>query len=782
METKRSSKALSILITSIFYIANILLSSEVVFAKESYAINVSTETTRYLSGNIIAQEVSKELATVDPFEILSKNSDNGTEMVDVSSKIIINFSDAVDKSSLTSTNFIIKSNEDTPITVSTTITADSSNAAKVIITPRSKLGFNKTYTVIASKDVKSKSQISLGQDISWTFKTIRSVTSLSVEPANIIVSKDKPQDAKVYAVYADNPGVKEDVTAYASAKPLSESIAKINQSTITGVAVGTTSITYSLGGKSKSVNVKVVQTPDNLVVSTNKLALEAGKSYNMKATANYSNKSSDDITSSAVWVSGDDKVVTVNRGIISANSNAQVGAHTTVVLNYLGFSIPVDVSIVKPVKKLTTSNSTVVLPAGGSKSIQLTVAFSDGSTAVNVEDEVAAVSSNLSVVKVSGGKITAVAAGTAQVTFNYGSQKATVSITVKPELESLEITSDTISMETGDKVNVKAVATYINDKTEDVTKYVDWSSSDSDKLSVLQGTIYANMKSDDPININAIYGLEDKKATVPVIITPAVRTLTSDVSSSIAITKGQTLKVNLSAKYVNISYLSEDVTNKAAMNSIDTTIASVSKDGIRGNALGTTNIIYKYGSKTITISVTVKTEPDYITVNASKIVVESSGSASVKVTAHYSNNTTEDITKFVSYKINDSKVAKINQGTISASENEGSTELDIYYGTSDPIKLTVIVLGPEEKVSALDTNKILRVDIGNTVNPIVTAMFSDKDWLTASNLCIWESNNNEIVTIDPATGGIKGLKEGKATVTVKFCSKSAVINVIVARP
>jgi Bacterial Ig-like domain (group 2) len=134
----------------------------------------------------------------------------------------------------------------------------------------------------------------------------------------------------------------------------------------------------------------------------------------------------------------------------------------------------------RTVASIAVTPSTVSLTVNGTQQLTANANYSDRSAA-DVTTSATWTSSNAAVASVSSsGTVTAVSPGTATITASDGDQSSAVAVTVaapKPQLTSIAVTPQGISLSVGNTQQLHATATYSDSSTSDVTSMVTWGSS-----------------------------------------------------------------------------------------------------------------------------------------------------------------------------------------------------------------------------------------------------------------------------------------------------------------
>ena len=271
-----------------------------------------------------------------------------------------------------------------------------------------------------------------GLDIEISVTVTPPVTKLSADPSVINLMVDRSETITLTATYKD--GNEADVTGSAaiwkSSKPQFATVDV--DGNVTGVAIGTTTITGNFGGKTATITVNVIPELDHIVVQPGMVGVAKGKTQSVTIYAIYVDGSKVNITKAVRLTSDDLTVATVTGAIVKGITP---DCDTVVRGTYLGQDIEISVKVTQPLKKLEadTDASGLNLAIEGSETITLTATYTDGSSE-EVNDYVTATSSKPSVatVDVEGGSITVtgVATGSATITLSYEGKKVTVKVKV----------------------------------------------------------------------------------------------------------------------------------------------------------------------------------------------------------------------------------------------------------------------------------------------------------------------------------------------------------------
>lgn len=196
--------------------------------------------------------------------------------------------------------------------------------------------------------------------------------------------------------------------------------------TIKGLTKGSATLKGTFSNKTISIPVTIEQKITKVVVNPTSIELNLKKSKSIKVTGFYSNGKTVNLSSKMGWESSNPEVATIS----STSVKAVALGTTTLTGSYQGHKISINVSVVAKLSKVTVDEKSLVLPPGSAKTVVLTAEYDTGSKAT-VTGSAVWTSSKPSVAKVTGGKIEAVAKGSATIKAVYGGKTVTIRVSVK---------------------------------------------------------------------------------------------------------------------------------------------------------------------------------------------------------------------------------------------------------------------------------------------------------------------------------------------------------------
>ena len=189
-----------------------------------------------------------------------------------------------------------------------------------------------------------------------------------------------------------------------------ESIAKVENGTVTAVAPGQTTITATTNdaGRTASCKVTVTRAVSAITLDKTEVSLFEGNSTTLKVTVAPDNASKKDLT----WTSSDDKIATVDQtGKVTAVAPGEATI-TATAADGSGVTATCKVTVTRPVSSIELNKTDLPLFAGDSGTLTATVkpenAGKKDLTWTSSDDKIATVDQT--------GKVTAVAPGTATIT------------------------------------------------------------------------------------------------------------------------------------------------------------------------------------------------------------------------------------------------------------------------------------------------------------------------------------------------------------------------------
>ncbi len=543
-----------------------------------------------------------------------------------------------------------------------------------------------------------------------------------------------------------------------------ETVATVDENgVVTAIRKGTAKITAqsTLGSKKATCTITVNPMPEWIEI-TGDSAVAKGKSITLKAYAYYLDTDGDETKTKDIifWRSLNEDVVSVSsKGKVTGN-NAGV-ATIVAYIEGLDLEATIDVSVVIPATKLKFESSKATVYLGNELNLaeKLTVTPEDNT------DTIIWTSSKESVATVDPetGVVTPVSKGTARITAKSvgGKKSASVTVTVAPMPEWIEITGDT-AVAKGKSITLKAYA-YYRDEDGDSVKTKDtvlWRSSDETIATVTEKGKVVGIGAGRVTIVAYVDGLELEAAIEISIVIPATKLKFE--SSKATVYLGNEL--NLAEK---LTVTPEDNTDTIIWTSSKPSVATVDPETgvVTPVSKGTAKITAKSvgGKKSASVTVTVKTMPDWFVIGGSVLLVPGK-SVIWDVTTGYTdaNGNPVKTKENIIWESADSGIATVSNGKVKGIA-VGETQIRAYIeNTNLHREITVKVVRPARGISFRTTK--VTATLGYDINLSELLQSTPID---SNDVIFWTSSNEDVATIHDFTGVLTPISTGTTTITAR---------------
>ncbi|HTR63122.1 MAG TPA: Ig-like domain-containing protein [Candidatus Binataceae bacterium] len=498
------------------------------------------------------------------------------------------------------------------------------------------------------------------------------LTSITVEPPTASIAAGATVQLGAIGEFSD--GSSFDLTSSVNWSTSSGAIAVVSDSAgsrglVTGVSVGSATITANLQGVSGSSSITVTAaTLTSITITPVEPSLSAGTSLQLTATGVYSDSSTIDLTDLVSWTSSNESVAIVdNTGLLTgiAAGNATVNAR------FEGVTASTAVTVTSAVMtSLIIQPVGAVLPPFGSQQMTATAVFSDGST-----QDVTALASWTSDKPLTAwvsnrrhrhGLVTGVIPGSADIFAAYNGLSGSAPITVAI-LASLDIVPADPSVAAGESQRLSAIGSFPGiSLTVDLTDFVSWSSSNTSVATVdnflRKGRLTGQSPGTATIGANFFFGALTASTTATVTAATLNSITVTPRNPRIAV--GSSIAMTATGNYSDGS--TSDLTPFVTWTSSKQSVAQVS------NAAGSEGQVTGVGSGSATIGasylgvsgstgITVTTPTlRSITITPANPTIHRFQSEQMTATGNYSDGTTQDLTAFVCWTASNPHLAQFD--------------------------------------------------------------------------------------------------------------------------
>jgi len=336
------------------------------------------------------------------------------------------------------------------------------------------------------------------------------------------------------------------------------------------------------------------------------------------------------------------------------------------------------------------------------------------------------------------------------------------------EISKLVLTTNKVTLETGDTTQLTANAIYQSGKVEDVTIHTTWSSADASIASVYAGKIAANGVGNTTLTAN----YKGFPAIVDVTVTKKVKALTSE-TQSVNLRIGKDVLVNLTAVYSD--NLQEEVTELADWSVDKPSIASVLNGKIKGLSSGTATVTAKYGSQSFSLPISVeiahRLEPE-----KSKVSLLLGEEDEVGLKAIFPDGSEiPNVADKAEWSTSNADVADVIKGKIKG-YGAGTAVITAAYGTKTATIQVEVDMAQKLEASHQD----IFLKVGDEKEITLTATYANKDQVEVGDKAVWTSNKEDVAYY--SKGKIHAVSTGEAIITASYGSKTVQVKVDVEVP
>jgi uncharacterized protein YjdB len=431
--------------------------------------------------------------------------------------------------------------------------------------------------------------------------TAATLTSIEITPTDPSIANGTTQQLTATGTFSD--GTTQDLTTQVDWTSGNAAIAEVSNlpdtpGVVTGLGIGSASITATLNGVSGSTTVTVtVATLTTITVEPDSPSIANGTTVALDATCDFTDGTTENCTDQVSWTSGNEAIAQVSdmlgtKGLVTGL--AEGSTPITATLGGIQGSTTVTVTAATVIS-ITITPANPSLAKGETEQLTATGNLSDGTTQ-DLTDQVSWTVSPSTLATVDAtGLLTAenLGAGVIHAEFDENGTlilgTTTLNVTAAA-LTSLAIAPATSSIAVGSTVQLTATGSFSDGTTQDLTTQVDWTSGNAaiaevSNVAGTQGLVAALAVGSTSITatLNGVSGSSTVTVTTAAVkqlivslvfpppqpFPPPPPTLTVPVKA----------KVNLIASAVFSDGTIQNVTNQTDFISSNTTVASIISSG-----------------------------------------------------------------------------------------------------------------------------------------------------------------------------------------------------------
>jgi len=347
-------------------------------------------------------------------------------------------------------------------------------------------------------------------------------------------------------------------------------------------------------------------------------------------------------------------------------------------------------------------------------------------------------------------------------------------------LTALEI-ENAQDLKRGETLNLSVFGVYSDDSRQNLTNRVQWHSA---SVAVAQidansatGTVIAG-NTTGTTEITASYLGLTAKVTISLLPVPEVN-IAGPVSGPI------TIRVNETRTLTATDNAGNDISAVVTWDSSDRSIVNVNASGriSAGSKIGTATISATLDGVSKSVSVAFLA-PDNMTLDTAVDNLTINDTLNLRVTASYKEGYSVDVSSDITWVSANPAIASVNANTLQTySVVDSTTITGNAYGKTLQENVTVINNNTSLSLQsiAFDEASIAMLS-GDTVTPIIRAIYNDGSQVYVSSNIDWLSADTSVATVS-TSGLITAMnKSGQATITATFEGQSADITINVSQP
>lgn len=525
-------------------------------------------------------------------------------------------------------------------------------------------------------DNPTESQVSVNK---LTVNVTVDLDSISLNKTELNLEKGVSETLKV--TYNPEAAGKGKTVTWSSSDAKVATVSKDGK--VTAMAPGTAKITASVDGKTAVCTVNVTATLKGISLNKSELNLKKGQSE--KLVVSYDPADTTD-KKDVVWASSDTSVVSV---AADGTVNALKGGTAEITAKVSDKTAVCKVTVKEiHLNEISLSKAETTIAKGETETLKVIYNPEDTTD----DKTVIWSSSNPEIASVKDGVVTAIKAGTTEITAKVGDKTAVCKVTVNIPLESITISPSEMRLESGETKSFKV--TYNPEDTTD-DKTIRWNVEDNTIASVDENGNVTGLKG----GVTTVSATSANGLTVSAQVKVLIHTTGLEMSAKEAeVNRGEEIQLG-----VNFIPANTDDSKDVIWYSTDQEVAVVNQNGlVTGKKAGTAVIraVAKEGGFTAECTVTVKEIP-LEGIKFEEMFPEMQEGDSVHLYIVYIPENTTDV-KDVEWSSSDEKVATIEDGIVKAVK-AGKTTITAKVGEFE-ISYELTVMPKEENSSDMDNN------------------------------------------------------------------------------
>ncbi len=623
------------------------------------------------------------------------------------------------------------------------------------------------------------------------------LTSLALTPTLPQIARGTDVAFTAMGTFSD--GTVQDLSASVLWSSSNATVAFVIRGVVEGMGVGVATIAAIDTNTGVSGWTPVLVTPAELVsidVQPAASSVALGTAQVFSATGTFTDSTTQDLTTSALWSSSNGAVATVSNAPGSEGRATTLSVGTTTVSatdplsaiqGATAFSVTPAVLVSLAVTPVSPS-----LALGTSQEFVATGTYSDMTTQ-DLTTSVTWSSSDPAVASVSNaasteGVATSLAVGTTTVTAidpASGIDDGTL-LTVTPAvLVSIDVAPTTPSIALGTSQAFVATGTYSDMTAQDLTASVTWSSSDPGVAAVSNAPGTAGLATSMSVGSTTVTALDPASAidgATLLTVTPAALVSLAVTPSAPSVALGRTQAFAATGTYTDGSM--QDLTAAVTWSSSSPAVAAISNaSGSEGRATtlstGATTVTATHAATGTNDAATLTVTPavlDSITLSPTDPSIALGTTRAFTATGTFSDGSMPDLTDSVTWSSSSPAVATIsNAGGSEGLATSAAVGVTTVTATDAPSGIdasTTLTVTPAALVSIAVTPQDWSVPVGSTRSFTALGTYTDASTQDLTTTVTWSSTLPGVATVSNA-GGFEGVATGVSAGTTTLTATDA---------
>ena len=591
------------------------------------------------------------------------------------------------------------------------------------------------------------------------------LASIQVNPSSFSIAAGQTKQLKASGVYTDGSVL--DVSSQTTWTSSATNVVTVSASGLaTGASQGSATITATVGSVSGTASATVTPaTLTSITVTPSTASIAMGQTQAFTANAIFSDGSSTDITSSAVWSSSASSIASVDVAGL-ATGLASGSASITATSGTVSGSASLTVTAAK-LTSIDISPDGDSIPVGGQDQLLLTGTYSDGTTQTLTNATWSSSDTTLATVD-STGLVTGVADSSGNavtITAQAGGFTNTTTIYVTSAVaESLSITPASASIASGTTLQYSVNGVYSDGSIQPLTAGLTWTSSAPSIASISSGGL-ATAGTPGQSTITVTYGALTASAT----LTVTAATVSSIVVTPVAPTVGINGNLQFTATGVFTDNSTQDMTSLVTWTSSAASVALINSTGLASalsNGTATITASYQGLSGSATLTVTTATLVSIAVTPANPIVPPHTR---IQMTAigTFSDGTTVPLSG-VTWYTNTGRYASVSGTGIVRTKKATAQAVPVYAKLNGIVGQTSLTITSMSLTAVQIAPVNPTIAAGTTEQFQLLGMFSDGvTMVDLTSSARWQTSNYQDAVIN-RSGVATGLSSGSVTITGSY--------------